>query len=123
MGVSATLSGDWQGGSITGGYETATKVAGLPNPASGKIYRRKRNVYSKWRYHQGMTAFSSDAGDEVVGDDQTITNGADEPVLAGEPDAIITAHTIEPSPTGSGIWIERQTIEGYTEWAEYTIPT
>lgn len=122
MGVTATLIGDWQGG-MTGGYQTAVKVAGLPAPPDGYIYQRKRNVYNKWRWVQGMTAFTSDAGDIVVGDDQTTINGPDAPTYGGEPNAIITAHEIEPAPSGSGIWIEKQVIEGYTAWEEIPIPT
>ena len=115
-------TGSWQG-KFTGGYETATKVAGLPEPATGKIYRRKRNVYSKWRWLTEVTSFSSLAGTTVTGDDQTVTNGADTPTYAGEPSAIITSHELEANPPGSGIWIESQVIEGFTEWAEFTIPT
>lgn len=122
MGATFTITGTWQG-QIKGGYQTATKVAGLPDPPTGSIYRRKRNVSSRWRWGKGLTAWSSSAGEVAYGDDLDITNGPDSTNWGGEPDYIVTANNLEAAPPGSGIWRETYVAENYTAWELYELPT
>jgi hypothetical protein len=122
MGATFTKTGEWQG-DVNGGYETATKVAGLPEPDEGKIYRRKRNISSRWRNGQGLTSWTNSAGTEIYGDDLTITNGPDTTSWAGEPKYLITQNELQADPPGSGIWKEIMVAENYTDWAQWTIPT
>ena len=122
MGATFTTTGSWQG-KLKGGYQTATKVAGLADPPAGYIYRRKLNIADRWRWGKGLTSWASSAGDLVYGDDLTITNGDDSTQSAGEPQYIITNNEIIPSPPGSGIWVETHVAELYTAWELFEIPT
>jgi len=122
MGATFTTTGDWQGG-IKGGYQTATKVAGLPDPPAGYLYRRQRSVSDRWRNGQGLTAWTSGAGNSVAGDDLDITNGPDSTSWGGEPDYIVTANDLVADPPGSGIWKETLVAENFTAWALWAIPT
>lgn len=121
MGATFTTIGTWQG-KLSGGYEIATKVAGLPEPPEGQVYRRKRNVADRFRWGKGLTAWSSDAGDLIYGDDISITNGDDTTQTAGEPEYIVTSNDIEAAPPGSGLWRETHVAEIYTPWELFTIP-
>lgn len=122
MGATFTITGEWQG-KLKGGYQTATKVAGLADPPTGSIYRRKLNIADRWRWGKGLTSWVSSAGDLIFGDDLGITNGPDVTMSGGEPEYIITANELEAAPPGSGIWREIHVAELYTEWELFEIPT
>lgn len=122
MGATFTKATAWQG-SLQGGYQVASKVAGMPDPPDGSVYRRKRNISDRFRIGQGLTAFTSSAGTEVMGDDLDITNGPDSPTWGGEPAYIVTANNCEPDPPGSGLWRETFVAEGFTAWELWEIPT
>jgi hypothetical protein len=116
------LKGDWQGSS-KGQYQTAQSVAGLPAPAAGYLWRRKKFISSRYRNLQGYTSWVSQAGEEIPGDDLNVTNGPDTTVFGGEPDYLITANDLDPAPQGSGIWKETMVAEGYSDWEQWEIPT
>jgi len=122
MGATFTTTGSWQGEAV-GGFQTAKKVAGLPNPADGYLWKRKRNVSKRWRWGKGLTAFTDSSGDNIAGDDLTVTNGDDTTLLAGQNAHIITQNNVVASPPGSGIWKENMVAEGYTDWEQWEIPT
>jgi len=116
-----TLKGTWQG-QIKGGYQTAQKVAGLPAPAVGFIWRRKRFISNRYRNLQGYTSWDTQAGEVIPGDDLVITNGPDSPTYGGEPDYLITNNDLDPDPQGSGIWRETMVAEGFSDWEQWEIP-
>jgi len=122
MGATFTTTGEWQG-QIKGGYQTATKVAGLADPPEGQIYRRQHSISDRFRNGQGLLAWASSAGSTIYGDDLNITNGPDTTNWGGEPDYLITSNELQADPPGSGIWKETMVAENFTEWALWTIPT
>jgi len=122
MATNFLLEGEWQG-SLKGGYQTAQKVAGLPAPDTGKLWRRKRSISSRYRNGQGLLSWENRSGEVIPGDDLVITNGPDESNWGGEPDYLITTNELVPDPQGSGIWRETMVAEGFTEWEQWEIPT
>jgi len=116
------LKGAWQG-QVKSGYQTAQKVAGLPAPAEGSLYRRKKFISNRYRNLQGYSSGAGQAGEEIEGDDLSVTNGPDTTVLGGEPAYLITANDLLPDPQGSGIWRETMVAEGFSDWTEWVIPT
>jgi len=122
MGATFTTEDEWQG-QIKSGYQTADKVAGLAAPSEGYVWRRQRYISDRFRIGQGLTSWSSDAGNRVYGDDLDITNGPDSTAgsAAGEPDYMVNTNDLIPYPPGSGIWKETYVAEGFSEWEEWLL--
>ena len=116
-----TATGDWKG-RVDGTYETANKVAGKEDPADGYLWRREIETWTRQRTGQGLSAFDTDAGDNVAGETLQINNGDD--TLNGPLGFVylVQVNGIVPDPQGSGIWIESHVAVGYTEWEQWLIP-
>jgi len=122
MAATFVTTGAWFG-TIKAGYETATKVAGKPDPETGYLWRRKVYTIERTRSGQTLTAFSPNVGGTTTGDKLSITNGADT-IEAGAADTyLLQKDDVVPSPQGSGMWEEQQIAVSYTDWEEWEIPT
>lgn len=114
-------TGKWQG-SIKPGYQTATKVAGLPEPDAGYVWRRSKYTVDRYRWAKGLVSFDSDAGDTVTGDTLSITNGAwSGAPLSGSLTFLVIANDLIPSPPGTDMWKETHVSEGYSDWEQWEI--
>jgi hypothetical protein len=121
MAATFDITGDWFG-SIRAGYETATKVAGKPNPTDGYLWRRKIYTIERARSGKTLTAFAPNVGGSTTGDNLTVQNGAD--IIAGSASDtyLLQKDDVVPTPQGSGMWEEQQIAVSYTDWEEWLIP-
>ena len=122
MAATFVTTGEWFG-SIKAGYETATKVAGKADPATGFLWRRRVYTIERSRMGQTLTSFSPNVGNTTTGDKLTITSGADTIQGSASDTYLLEKDDIVPSPQGSGIWEEQQIAVSYTDWEEWEIPT
>ena len=122
MAATFVITGDWFG-SIKAGYETATKVAGKPDPQAGYLYRRKVYTIERSRYGQTLTAFSPNVGGTTTGDKLSIKNGTDTIEGSNAQTYLLLKDDVVPSPQGSGMWEEQQIAVSYTDWEEWEIPS
>ena len=122
MAATFVITGDWFG-SIKAGYETATKVAGKPDPQDGYLYRRRVFTIERSRMGQTLTSFNPNVGNTTTGDKLSITSGADTIQGSAAQTYLLEKDDIIPSPQGSGIWEEQQIAVSYTDWEEWEIPT
>ena len=116
-----TTTGDWFG-TLDAGYETATKVAGKPDPATGFLWRRKIYTIARARSGQELLSFTPNVGGTTTGDNLEIVNGGDtitgnvgDTYLLQKDDVILT-------PQGSGMWEEHQIAVSYNDWEQWEIP-
>ena len=116
-----TTTGDWFG-SIRSGYETATKVAGKPNPTTGYLWRRKVYTIERARSGQELLSFTPNVGGSTTGDNLSVTNGADTISGAVADTYLLQKDDVVPTPQGSGMWEELQVAVSYTDWEEWLIP-
>jgi len=122
MAATFVTTGAWFG-MIKAGYETATKVAGKPDPAAGFLWRRKVYTIERARSGQTLTAFTPNVGGNATGDQLSITNGADTIQGAVADTYLLIKDDVIPTPQGSGMWEEQQLAVSYTDWEEWEIPT
>lgn len=122
MSATFVITGQWFG-TIKAGYETATKVAGKPDPATGKLWRRRVYTIERSRFGQTLTSFSPNVGNTTTGDKLSITSGTDTIAGSAANTYLLEKDDIVPSPQGSGIWEEQQIAVSYTDWEEWQIPT
>ena len=122
MAATFAITGDWFG-SIKAGYETATKVAGKPDPSTGYLWRRKVYTIERARSGQTLLSFNPNVGGTTTGDNLSITSGADT-IQGGAGDTyLLEKDDVVPAPQGSGMWEEQQIAVSYTDWEEWEIPT
>ena len=121
MAATFVTTGEWFG-SIKAGYETATKVAGKDDPATGYLWRRRVYTIERARSGKTLTAFSPNVGGTTTGDNLTITNGSDTIAGAAANTYLLEKDDVVPAPQGSGIWEEQQIAVSYTDWEEWEIP-
>ena len=117
-----TTTGDWFG-TIRSGYETATKVAGEPNPTTGYLWRRKIYTIERARSGQELLSFAPNVGGSTTGDNLSVTNGADTIAGSINDTYLLQKDDVVPTPQGSGMWEEQQIAVSYTDWEEWLIPT
>ena len=122
MAATFTTTGDWFG-SIKAGYETAGKVAGKSDPATGYLWRRKVYTIERARSGQGLLSFAPNVGGTATGDQLSITNGGDTISGSALDTYLLEKDDVVPTPQGSGMWEEQQIAVSYTDWAEWEIPT
>ena len=122
MAATFVLTGNWFG-TIKAAYETATKVAGRPDPATGYLWRRRVYTIERARSGQTLTSFSPNVGNTTTGDKLSITNGTDTVAGSAAQTYLLEKDDIVPSPQGSGMWEEQQIAVSYTDWEEWQIPT
>ena len=121
MAATFVTTGDWFG-RIRAGYETATKVAGKPEPTAGYLWRRKIYTIERARSGQTLTSFVPNVGGSTTGDKLTIKNGTDTVSGAVADTYLLQKDDIVPTPQGSGMWEEQQIAVSYTDWEEWLIP-
>jgi len=121
MAATFTTTGEWMG-TIRAAYETAQKVAGKPEPADGKLWRRRIYTIERHRFGKGVLAFSPNTGNTTTGDNLKITNGGG--VLQGNAadTYLLLKDDIIPNPQGTDMWKEAQVAVNYQDWEEWEIP-
>lgn len=122
MAATFVITGEWHG-TIKAGYETAVKVAGKPDPATGFLWRRKVYTIERARNGQTIVSFSPNVGNTTTGDKLSITNGSETIQGSAADTYLLLKDDIIESPPGSGIWEEQQIAVSYTDWEEWEIPT
>jgi hypothetical protein len=122
MSATFTKTGDWFG-SIRAGYETANKVAGLPDPAPGYIWRRRIYTIDRARSGQQILTYVPNVGNTATGDDLCIVNGGDTVCGTSGDIYMLQKDDIVPTPQGSGMWQEQQIAVSYQEWEQWAIDT
>jgi hypothetical protein len=116
-----TKAGDWFG-SIRAGYETATKVAGQPDPAAGYLWRRRIFTIDRARSAQGLVSFDPQTGNTAAGNTLYVVNGSDKVFGRASDIYLLQKDDAIPTPQGSGLWQEKQIAVSYGEWEEWEIP-
>ncbi len=122
MAATFVTTGDWFG-VIKAGYETATKVAGKQDPATGFLWRRRVYTIERARSGQTLISFVPNVGGNTTGDKLSITNGADTIEASVNDTYLLIKDDVVPTPQGSGMWEEQQQAVSYTDWEEWEIPT
>ena len=122
MAANFTLEGDW-GGTIKAGYETATKVAGRPDPADGYLWRRRIYTIDRARSGQGLITFAPNTGNTAAGNTLYVVNGDDQVYGNAADTYLLQTDDVTPTPQGSGMWREHQVAISYGEWEQWEIPT
>jgi hypothetical protein len=105
-------------GPIKSAFQTATKVAGKPEPDEGFVWRREYYTADLYRYGKTLTSFLSLAGNRVAADTLSTTNGGDTLAASGDP-YMVVANDMNPDPVGSGIWKETLIAIRYGEWEQW----
>ena len=122
MAATFTKEGEWFG-SIKAGYETATKVAGKPDPADGFLWRRRIYTIDRARSGQGITAFAPNVGNTALGNTLYVKNGPDDKLYGNVNDTyLLQTDDVVPTPQGSGLWQEHQVAVSYSDWETWEIP-
>ena len=121
MAATFAITGDWFG-SIKAGVETATKVAGKPDPATGYLWRRKVYTIERARSGQTLTSFAPNVGGTTTGDKLSITSGTDTISGSDANTYLLLKDDVVPTPQDSGLWEEQQIAVSYTDWEEWEIP-
>ena len=122
MAATFATMGAWFG-SIKAAYETAVKVAGKSDPATGFLWRRKVYTIERARSGQALLAFEPNVGGNATSDKLSVTNGGDTISGSASDTYLLEKDDVVPSPQGSGMWEEQQIAVSYTDWAEWEIPT
>ena len=122
MAATFKKSSEWMG-SIKGGYETAVKVAGKPDPQDGYLWRRRVYTVDRERICKGLLSFSHNVWNTASGDSLYVMNGEDRISGNADNDYLLLRDDVIPNPPGSGMWKEVQVAVSYTDWEQWLIPT
>jgi len=122
MAATFTTTGDWHG-TLNIGFETADKPVGKEPAPVGWKWRRKIYRIDRRRFGQGMLTYTDTVGGTAAGNLLTVTNGSDEMAGSASQIYVLSKDKAVPSPQGSGIWEEVQSMTSYTDWALWEQPT